>query len=110
MGMREADRTAMGLVFGVEAKGLNPFHRVAHSMSLSSFKLRPMTSPPEPITVICSACDFKFDSWFRPSINLNLDHFDDEELDAMNSAICPKCGHKNELPSMLVKGSTFYLT
>ena len=53
-----------------------------------------MSSPPEEIKIICPKCKKRYKDWFRASINLTLDDFDDEYLDSATSSICPDCGHK----------------
>ena len=39
-----------------------------------------MTSPPREITVTCPDCGHIYEDWYRPSINLSLDDFDDDYL------------------------------
>ena len=53
-----------------------------------------MTSPPRDITITCPQCGHVYTDWHRPSINVTLDHFDAEYLDAATSSICPRCGLK----------------
>ena len=50
-----------------------------------------MTSPPEEITVECPKCGHIYQDWFRGSVNLDLDDFDEEYLDQCSSATCPEC-------------------
>ena len=40
-----------------------------------------MTSPPAQVTVECPRCGHVYRDWWRPSINLDLDEFDDAYLD-----------------------------
>lgn len=40
-----------------------------------------MTSPPKEIEVTCPDCGHFYRDWYRPSINLSLDDFDDEYLE-----------------------------
>ena len=40
-----------------------------------------MTSPIEDITVQCPKCRNLYKDWYRASVNLDLDPFDDEYLD-----------------------------
>ena len=40
-----------------------------------------MTSPIEDITVECPKCWHLYQDWFRGSVNLDLDDFDEEYLD-----------------------------
>jgi len=51
-----------------------------------------MTSPVERITIVCPECGCTFDDWWRASVNLLLDDFDEEYLDECRSAACPSCG------------------
>ena len=53
-----------------------------------------MTSPPEQIEVECPKCRQVYSDWYRPSINLTLDDFDDEYLEAASTSTCPECGHE----------------
>jgi DNA-directed RNA polymerase subunit RPC12/RpoP len=53
-----------------------------------------MTSPVEEIEVRCPKCGQVYSDWYRPSINLTLDDFDDEYVEAASTSTCPKCGHK----------------
>ena len=68
-----------------------------------------MTSPPERVTVICPQCGHTYEDWWRPSVNLDLDDFDDEYLDACMSAVCPECKHKVYFGNMIVKDRVFIL-
>lgn len=62
-----------------------------------------MTMPPEPITVACPACGELFETWHRPSMNLDLDDFSDEYVEEMSTATCPACGQKFDLGSLIVE-------
>ena len=53
-----------------------------------------MTSPPEKIQVECPQCGHVYSDWYRPSINLTLDDFDEEHLEEASTSTCPECGHK----------------
>ncbi len=64
-----------------------------------------MTSPPEEITVECPKCGHDYKDWFRGSVNLDLDDFDDEYLDQCSSATCPECQHKVNLDVLVAKES-----
>ena len=66
-----------------------------------------MTSPPEFVTVICPKCGNQYEDWYRPSVNLDLDDFDEKYLDECCSAVCPKCGHKVYFESLVVKDGAF---
>jgi hypothetical protein len=67
-----------------------------------------MTSPPADVTVCCPSCASLYVDWFRPSINLDLDDFDDEYVDAASSAVCPNCGHKIYFDTLVVINDVFY--
>jgi type II secretory ATPase GspE/PulE/Tfp pilus assembly ATPase PilB-like protein len=68
-----------------------------------------MTSPIKAIDVLCPQCRQQYQNWHRPSVNLDLDDFDDEYLDECASAICPNCNFKIYFGSLTVKNSVFYL-
>ena len=53
-----------------------------------------MTSPPEQISVVCPECGKTYEDWYRPSINLQLDDFDEEYLERASTSTCPDCGFK----------------
>ena len=57
-------------------------------------KTQAMTSPPEHIQVACPKCGHVYPDWYRPSINLTLEHFDEEYLEQASTSTCPECGHK----------------
>ena len=40
-----------------------------------------MTSPPEEIEVECPECGQVYSDWYRQSVNLTLDDFDEEYLE-----------------------------
>jgi len=62
-----------------------------------------MTSPIEAITVSCPKCNLIYEDWWRPSVNLMLDQFDEAYLDACSSATCPRCKTKVSLPALRVE-------
>jgi len=61
-----------------------------------------MTSPPQQIEVRCPACHHVYETWWRPSINLALDHFDEKYLEEATIKTCPACGHKVSLTTLIV--------
>ena len=63
-----------------------------------------MTSPPTRITVDCSRCGAEYEAWDRPSINLELDDFDDAEIEEASTARCPDCGATVNLDPFIVEG------
>jgi len=69
-----------------------------------------MTSPCEIVTVKCPKCGKVYEDWYRPSVNLMMDNFDEEYLDKCSSAICPDCGYKVRFNNLIVdKDGTFIL-
>lgn len=62
-----------------------------------------MTSPPKEIQVKCPKCGTSYRSWHRPSINLQLDDFDDEYIESVTTATCPNCGLKVHLGALIVR-------
>ena len=68
-----------------------------------------MTSPPREVTVCCPSCAIEYQAWHRPSINLDLDNFDEEYIDSVTSAVCPGCGHKVYFDTLVVRDDVSYL-
>jgi hypothetical protein len=68
-----------------------------------------MTSPPQRIRVVCPGCGREYDDWWRPSVNLDLEHFDEEYLEQCRSACCPHCGHRVEFDVLVVENGVFRL-
>lgn len=66
-----------------------------------------MTMPVENITVQCPNCDRQYEDWYRGSVNLGLDDFDEEYLDKCSSAVCPHCQHKVYFQNLVVKDGIF---
>ena len=62
-----------------------------------------MTSPPRKIRVRCPECETRYEDWYRPSINLALDDFDEEYLRQATTATCPECGHMVDPGSLVVR-------
>ena len=63
-----------------------------------------MTTPLRPITVSCRNCSTEFETWYRPSINLDLDPMTDDELEEMATKTCPECGTRIPLDTLTVNG------
>jgi DNA-directed RNA polymerase subunit RPC12/RpoP len=73
-------------------------------------EIETMTSPIEEIIVKCPKCGKEYQSYYRPSMNLPLDNFDEEYISKMSSATCPNCGYRVELCALVVdKNGTFNL-
>jgi len=68
-----------------------------------------MTSPVEEIRVECPRCRHQYDDWYRPSVNLDLDDFDDDYLRRASTATCPRCGTVAELDTLTVDGGVWTL-
>lgn len=68
-----------------------------------------MTSPPRDVTVCCPCCNGQYQTWYRPSLNLDIEDFDDEYIDAATSAVCPTCGHKVYFDTLIVRDEVFYV-
>jgi hypothetical protein len=62
-----------------------------------------MTSPPEQIEVQCPSCRAIYVDWWRPSINLTLDDFDEEYIQEATTAVCPRCGLRVSLGALIVR-------
>ena len=61
-----------------------------------------MTSPPEKIVVQCPKCGKDYEDWWRPSINLQLDDFDEDYLRAASTSTCPTCQYTVKLGGLIV--------
>ena len=59
-----------------------------------------MITPVEKITVECSDCGQRYEDYYRRSMNLSLDDFDDDYLEQMSATTCPKCGVKRSIGSL----------
>ena len=67
-----------------------------------------MTSPIEEITVRCPECDAVYQDWWRPSLNLSLDPFDEAYVKEATTSKCPKCGFIVQHDALIVgKDGTF---
>jgi uncharacterized Zn-finger protein len=67
----------------------------------------PMTSPVEHIVVRCPQCARLYTDWYRASINLDLDSFDEEYVEAASTCRCPYCGHKVRLDVLIVNDNVW---
>lgn len=68
-----------------------------------------MSSPIEQVTVQCPECQAQYQDWYRASMNLDLDDFDDDYVDAASRAVCPNCGHIVYFDSMIVRDHVFHV-
>ncbi len=62
-----------------------------------------MTSPPERITVQCPQCGGQFEDWYRASLNLAIEDFDESYIEEAGSATCPTCKHTIKLDTLIVR-------
>jgi len=61
-----------------------------------------MTSPPREISIKCPKCATTYKTWWRASMNLSLDDFDDDYIEKMSTGTCPECGFKVRLETLVV--------
>ena len=64
-----------------------------------------MTSPARQVVVACPTCGESYEDWYRASLNLNLDDFDEEYIRQASSATCPACGYVVALETLVVEGN-----
>ena len=62
-----------------------------------------MTSPVEPTRVKCPDCGLLYEDWYRASINLTLDDFDDEYIEESTTSTCPECGFNVQHSALVVR-------
>ena len=53
--------------------------------------------------VECPKCGRSYQTFFRGSMNLELDDLDDEYIREMSTGTCPDCGHVVELGALVVE-------
>lgn len=61
-----------------------------------------MTSPPERITIVCPGCVHTYTTWWRPSLNLSLEHFTEEYIEQATTGKCPECALVVDLDVLIV--------
>lgn len=66
-----------------------------------------MTSPVEEIRVECPICSKIYTDWYRASLNLDLDDFDEDYVREASTASCPECGHAVDLGTLVVEGDVW---
>lgn len=69
-----------------------------------------MTMPIENVIVQCPKCNRQYEDWYRGSVNLDLDDFDQEYIDRCSSAVCPHCNHKVYFNNLVVKHGVFFIS
>ncbi len=62
-----------------------------------------MTSPPEQVEVRCPNCETVYKDWYRPSINMMIEDWTDEELREATTATCPSCSHTVDFGGLIVR-------
>ena len=63
-----------------------------------------MTGPVEEVTIECPKCGRSYQTFYRGSMNLELDpQFDDDYIREMSTGTCPDCGGVVELGSLVVE-------
>ena len=65
--------------------------------------------PIEEVTIKYPQCDRIYSDWYKGSINLDLDDFDEDYIDKCSSAVCPDCGHKVYFETLIVKKGIFQI-
>ena len=61
-----------------------------------------MSTPPEFIIVWCH-CGAVYKDWWRPSMNLSLDNFDDDYIERASSITCPNCRSYSRMGTLLTR-------
>ena len=61
-----------------------------------------MTSAITWVDIVCPNCDHEYKDQHRASMNLDLDDFDDDDIDEMSTTTCPECGLKYGMGSLIV--------
>jgi hypothetical protein len=57
--------------------------------------------------VRCPECGEEYENSYRPSVNLDIEPWTEEELRAATMATCPSCGFEVELDSLIVADGTW---
>jgi hypothetical protein len=67
-----------------------------------------MTTPPREVTVRCQRCGTVFQDWYRASVNLAVEGWDENDpdvqayLEECSTATCPECGLRQPVADVLV--------
>ena len=61
-----------------------------------------MTSLPKQVRVRCPKCDTVYEDWIRPSINLMIEDWDEDDLEDATSVTCPHCKHRMSVEVLIV--------
>ncbi len=62
-----------------------------------------MSSPIEDITVVCPTCGKAFETWYRASLNLQIDDFSEEYVRSVSVKTCPHCNAEVTLSMLIVR-------
>ena len=62
-----------------------------------------MTSPVDEIEVECPNCATVFRTWYRASMDLTLDAFDDVYIKAATVKTCANCGYQIALGALIIR-------
>lgn len=62
-----------------------------------------MTSSVREIDIECPECGEVYRDWYRASINLALDDFDDEYIEEASTATCPSSGYKVTISTLIIE-------
>ena len=66
-----------------------------------------VTTPPKAITVECPHCGTRYDDWYRPSLNFDIEEFDADYVRESTTATCPTCGTIVGLETLIVQGGVW---
>ena len=84
-------------------KRVNVRHSDDSQSTLDIVTKASMTSPIEKIMVQCPKCGNDYEDWYRASINLMLDDFDEDYLRQASTATCPVWKHTVDLGVLTVR-------
>lgn len=62
-----------------------------------------MTSLPKQLTVKCPKCGKVYRGWYRPSVNLSIGDFTEDDLEEAMTVCCPDCGHRVSPGGLVVR-------
>jgi DNA-directed RNA polymerase subunit RPC12/RpoP len=68
-----------------------------------------VTSPSKRITIRCPGCGDLYETWWRPSVNVDLDPGLDDPayLEEATTGACPACGRRIALGGLVVRGDVW---
>ncbi|HDS1199506.1 TPA: hypothetical protein QDZ95_003030 [Shewanella algae] len=68
-----------------------------------------MTMPPQDVIIECPVCGHEYSAMIRPSINRQLDNFDDAYVKCVTTSECPSCQAKIRSGLVVDKDGNFNL-